>query len=595
MTESEVLFMKKQIQCLVFLIMTGLLVGFIPEITVSAVEKESIKASMVSSFDEYGVAVNLPDDIKEGDSDWWNFSELNINVCVKNEFTGLTSGSFGVTVFLPDQGLCDGEYGIEVNFNPMPNSFYGIGIVDCRFSVSDGKISSGNAVKVNGGYQLILSGSYASKDTSDNDIVFQVKTHNSHANKHTQIILSNYYFADGVYGIQVPRVTEAEIQGIRFNYTTHKRSDYQVAVKRTGSELYVDEFPLKLYPGETKTIKAASDLYSKLNLTYSSSDKTIATISKKGKISAVKAGRTTITVKDKNSGAAFSWTLEVINPYLSFRSEKVSMPLGSSFTFEAEGNGYKAGKISWSSSDKKVGTIDANGLFATRGAGKTKITANDKENERKCSVTVEVYEVKNQKLSEYINITPHDEVPDEIESAIEKHIYAVYEDVYEFFNYGVYEEFTLGFKHIDGAPAYTTWVDGKTLMFFDIDYIKNNTQDIDCVTHELIHCAQSYGFSTKTGEDRVWLGEGLTDYGRYLFGLKNKEIGWTLGKYAAGQNYTDSYTVTAAFIKYVVEEHNKNFATLLNDALTEGVYTEQLWKDTTGYTIDELWELYKNY
>lgn len=62
-----------------------------------------------------------------------------------------------------------------------------------------------------------------------------------------------------------------------------------------------------------------------------------------------------------------------------------------------------------------------------------------------------------------------------------------------------------------------------------------------------------------------WLVEGITDYGRSLFGVYNDEANWSLATYQEGQSYTDSYGVTGGFLKYVVENHNSNMVRILNE------------------------------
>ena len=86
--------------------------------------------------------------------------------------------------------------------------------------------------------------------------------------------------------------------------------------------------------------------------------------------------------------------------------------------------------------------------------------------------------------------------------------------------------------------------------------------------------------------------EGLTDYGRYLFGQHNEDCGWKLPSYHADQNYTDSYTVTAAFLKYVAENYCEEMPHIINQMFKKGGYDSSIWKANTEYTLDELWERY---
>ena len=57
-------------------------------------------------------------------------------------------------------------------------------------------------------------------------------------------------------------------------------------------------------------------------------------------------------------------------------------------------------------------------------------------------------------------------------------------------------------------------------------------------------------------------------------------------------NYTDSYRITAGFLNFVVEKHDKELVAKLNAAMRQGKYSADLWKEYTGKTADELWKEY---
>jgi hypothetical protein len=141
-----------------------------------------------------------------------------------------------------------------------------------------------------------------------------------------------------------------------------------------------------------------------------------------------------------------------------------------------------------------------------------------------------------------------------------------------------------------GVFGVTSVLIDEPVITMDITALKENHYDV--ITHELIHTAQNYPFITTSGEDVTWLGEGLTDYGRYMFGIWNDLDGWTLTPYSPGQNYDNSYGVTGNFIKFVVDNYDSQFAVKLNDAFKEEKYSHDLWKVRTGYSIEELWERY---
>ena len=160
----------------------------------------------------------------------------------------------------------------------------------------------------------------------------------------------------------------------------------------------------------------------------------------------------------------------------------------------------------------------------------------------------------------------------------------VYKDICDFFNGGEIRpvEYVID-PDYDGV-AYTTW----RKVVLNPRWLEQHPWDIDCMTHELIHVAQNY----KGVECPFWVCEGLADYGRAKFGIYNKEGGWALPKYSDKQKYTDGYRVTAAFFLWIEENIDPTLPKDLNDTVKAGKYSDDYFKNKTGYTIDELWQKY---
>lgn len=124
---------------------------------------------------------------------------------------------------------------------------------------------------------------------------------------------------------------------------------------------------------------------------------------------------------------------------------------------------------------------------------------------------------------------------------------------------------------------------------YNPEWFRKHPEDIDVVTHEVMHIVQNYGDNHVPG----WLTEGIADYARYTFGVNNEAAGWKLPDYKASQNYTDAYRVTARFLVWT--EKHKQQPTLVNQldkAMRSGEYKPELWKQVTGKTLDELWAIY---
>ena len=113
-------------------------------------------------------------------------------------------------------------------------------------------------------------------------------------------------------------------------------------------------------------------------------------------------------------------------------------------------------------------------------------------------------------------------------------------------------------------------------------------EDIDVITHEVMHIVQDYGQTESPG----WLTEGIADYARYKFGVNNEAAKWTLPNYKAGQSYTNAYRVTARFLLWLEEKVKPGIVKEFDSELRRHTYTDAAWQQQTGKTLDELWKSY---
>jgi hypothetical protein len=123
---------------------------------------------------------------------------------------------------------------------------------------------------------------------------------------------------------------------------------------------------------------------------------------------------------------------------------------------------------------------------------------------------------------------------------------------------------------------------------FNPQWFVKHPDDIDVVTHEVMHIVQAYGNNAVPG----WLTEGIADYARYKFGIDNEKANWKLTAYSSSQNYTNAYRVTARFLAWVEMRKNKNVVDQMDKAMRLGQYNIDLWTKLTGETIEELWKEY---
>lgn len=134
-----------------------------------------------------------------------------------------------------------------------------------------------------------------------------------------------------------------------------------------------------IYVGRSIQLKLSSGVKAKKWIT---SNKKIATISSKGKIKALKAGKATITCITTKNKKQF-YTVNVKNPYLNKR--KATLTEKKTLQLTITGTTAKQ----WTSSNKTVATVSSKGKVTALKAGKAIITCsgNNKKN-YKCTITV---------------------------------------------------------------------------------------------------------------------------------------------------------------------------------------------------------------
>ena len=129
--------------------------------------------------------------------------------------------------------------------------------------------------------------------------------------------------------------------------------------------------------GKTKQLKVKN---TKAKVKWSTSNKKVALVSKKGVVKGRKEGKATITAKV--SGKKLNCLVTV---KASINKKKLSLYVGQSQKLKVTGN---AKKVKWSTSKKKIASVSKKGLVKARKAGKAVITAKFGKKKLTCKVTV---------------------------------------------------------------------------------------------------------------------------------------------------------------------------------------------------------------
>ncbi len=173
----------------------------------------------------------------------------------------------------------------------------------------------------------------------------------------------------------------------------------------------LDRTEYEMTEGDTATLVATikPDNATNKNVSWSSSDESIATVSDEGKVTAIKAGTAVITVttEDGNKTAECSITItSKVYPVESVSLDRTEyeMTEGDTATLVAtiKPDNATNKNVSWSSSDESIATVSGEGMVTAIKAGTAVITVTTEDGGKTagCSITVipKVYPVESVSL-----------------------------------------------------------------------------------------------------------------------------------------------------------------------------------------------------
>lgn len=162
-------------------------------------------------------------------------------------------------------------------------------------------------------------------------------------------------------------------------------------------------------------------------------------------------------------------------------------------------------------------------------------------------------------------------------------------------NFQAPEHVTIVFRENMRVPAAAS---GNRISC-NADWFKKNLdgEARGSVVHELVHVVQQYGRARRDNPNATrapgWLVEGIPDYIRWFLYEPETKGAEITRRNLERAKYDASYRITGNFLNWVVNTFDKEIIRKLNTAAREGKYREDLWKEYTGKTVQELGEQWK--
>jgi len=137
------------------------------------------------------------------------------------------------------------------------------------------------------------------------------------------------------------------------------------------------------------------------------------------------------------------------------------------------------------------------------------------------------------------------------------------------------------FREMDGV-AYASGNE----IHFSAKFFRENPDDYGAAVHEMTHIIQAY-----KGNNPGWLVEALDDYVRFF--RYEPYINVPRANPARVGDSPEPYRVGGEFLNWVQEKYVKDLVPQLNAAMREGRYSDEIWKEKTGKTVNALWAEWK--
>ena len=156
----------------------------------------------------------------------------------------------------------------------------------------------------------------------------------------------------------------------------------------------LDKTEVTLQKGKTVTLKATVEptTLEDKSVTWTSSDKKVATVTSSGKVKGVKAGTATITCTSNATGMSATCKVTVVNGTVTLNKTEAYIEKGKTTTLKATltPTDLSDKSVTWKSSDKSIATVTSKGKVKGVGYGTATITCTSNATgvSATCQVTV---------------------------------------------------------------------------------------------------------------------------------------------------------------------------------------------------------------
>jgi len=163
----------------------------------------------------------------------------------------------------------------------------------------------------------------------------------------------------------------------------------EITVKDTSTSIGEDVIELRT-KGTDKTYTLGYEIIGRsTSMKWTSSDKKVATVSSKGKVTALKAGTVTITLKANGITDTATIVVKDYIPTIKLNQSEYILytKTGNTYTLKTTVNGPSK-KVTWNTSDASVATVNTKGKVTALKEGTALITATANEVTAECLITV---------------------------------------------------------------------------------------------------------------------------------------------------------------------------------------------------------------